>query len=1196
MALIQKLRILLDRAALADLQKEAAAASAMVAQQLTKELGAGKSAEQAVLKYATRLRATFEKMTAQLRENLAKGLISQEQAEASAKQFADKFTGKLAQELKATKGLTRQTREAVMEMAIPKDAELAMAVDKFSSRLANRLNSKVTAIRSKLNALNNPDLMKIPTFSEVRSNLSKSKEMEFFKMAKGDRSLMNQYISEYVNQIRASKATLTESGELLKRLGFNVRGLSQEYAELGVRVPKATTSFWAQIKAGNLLGAGVQGLTGIFKGFAGQLTAVTVAYKAVQFAQESVKTAAETEATYSRLSVILADFGIKIREVWPEVKQLTDRLGGYGYNPTFTAEVLGTLVSITGDYQKSLKAVPTVLDLVVEKHWQWELAARSVGRAIIGDSTNLQRHGIFLDKTRDQLQQLIERFGGAAAARSNTLQGTLDRISVAWWRIHRSMGAVIARSATTSGTTNVLMTVMEQMNAVIEQSSGMIDLLMAGLRGLLGIMAVIAVMARGFMTSFNIVANTVYSIVNLIPLIWAGLANGADLAMEKWTVLWRGMYDIALAGVEKVAKLFDKITGNKFGWAAQVQEIRRFNAGATANATAGGDKRRRDSMNEATQTYMDRVKGAWGSMLPQDEDSLLQDIPIGTAGKIKAREEQQIRQRILALRKNALSNDKARSDEAMAALDKMYSEQQKRLGEIDPKNEGKKIDVENHLTAIEKIREDLAKKQKNDEKAANADSERRDRIALLRKVALLDKDKERNKALAELGKIQDHINGQLKVTNVMSERYFVLQEQSLEIDKIRSDVKEKDLKALETEIEHLDEMVELDVDREKSMLRLAVIRDDLHKRAKDQTKTEDERLRIAKMLLATDKAYQLQDDRTDKEMDLLAEQLKNGDKRRSAEERLLSIKAKINRELTTGNITSERELRLRQQMLKVEELLEGRISIRSMKQAVGAIGTMIKTPGAREKALKANLELQEKITAALQKEGFNTEDLIQLNAILLELKKQQHKLTEPLMGIKEGFLDSIATDGPQIALDAAAKVATAWESSFSRIFSSAKNLGRNMKAALADIPKSMLAALTGAMADIAKKHVTENVAFAIEQTAKGFGALGDMDAPAAGAYFKSAAEHLAAAAAWGALGGASAAATGGLSGGRGGQGSGAKADKSQTQVGPEITIVIDGVDPKNPRHQALLGQTMRKYQERYGVPINVVQGNGGVSR
>lgn len=137
------------------------------------------------------------------------------------------------------------------------------------------------------------------------------------------------------------------------------------------------------------------------------------------------------------------------------------------------------------------------------------------------------------------------------------------------------------------------------------------------------------------------------------------------------------------------------------------------------------------------------------------------------------------------------------------------------------------------------------------------------------------------------------------------------------------------------------------------------------------------------------------------------------------------------------------------------------------------------------------------------------------------------------------------------------------------------------------LARGFAASILSGIAQIASTKVAEAVA-------KGLGNLAEgLTGNPAG--FAAAAVNAKEAAAWavvGGLAGAGASAIGGQSSASGFRGSssiGSSADDLDKHGG-DIIIYLDGVDPNNPRHQRLIGQTARQYQQRYGGRIRMEAG------
>lgn len=135
----------------------------------------------------------------------------------------------------------------------------------------------------------------------------------------------------------------------------------------------------------------------------------------------------------------------------------------------------------------------------------------------------------------------------------------------------------------------------------------------------------------------------------------------------------------------------------------------------------------------------------------------------------------------------------------------------------------------------------------------------------------------------------------------------------------------------------------------------------------------------------------------------------------------------------------------------------------------------------------------------------------------------------------------------------------------------------------ATIFEGTAAAALGALAQVASAKVQENLARAVESV--GLGLLGN---PAA---FGAAAKFTAAAALWALVGGAAGAAASSVGGGGGGGFRGNditdRAIDRLDRSGPEITLIISGVDPDNPAHQTLVGKAAQEFAERHGGRITV---------
>lgn len=168
-------------------------------------------------------------------------------------------------------------------------------------------------------------------------------------------------------------------------------------------------------------------------------------------------------------------------------------------------------------------------------------------------------------------------------------------------------------------------------------------------------------------------------------------------------------------------------------------------------------------------------------------------------------------------------------------------------------------------------------------------------------------------------------------------------------------------------------------------------------------------------------------------------------------------------------------------------------------------------------------------------------------------------------------LDTI-TSAAQVA---ALGIQSAFEDAFTALIQEGEGFAGFFEA----IFQGMAGSVLSSIAQIASTKVAENIAYAVEALAKGLLFDDPKALAAAGNFAKSAALW----AAVGGLAGAASSAVGGSSTSsfRGSDVTGRAVDQID-RSGPDIVIHLDGVDPKNPRHQALIGETSREYQQRYG--------------
>jgi TP901 family phage tail tape measure protein len=167
-----------------------------------------------------------------------------------------------------------------------------------------------------------------------------------------------------------------------------------------------------------------------------------------------------------------------------------------------------------------------------------------------------------------------------------------------------------------------------------------------------------------------------------------------------------------------------------------------------------------------------------------------------------------------------------------------------------------------------------------------------------------------------------------------------------------------------------------------------------------------------------------------------------------------------------------------------------------------------------------------------------------------------------------------------------AHMARGWENFFNRLH---QNMNLT-KALWKSLSNAMLGTLFGGLGEYAMKKAKENSLLAAEELVKGFAAAVDpMRAAEAPGHFAAAAKYGAMAAAWSAAAGTGAYEEQRLMGASAGSSASDVGGKNakESDIKNVVNIYIDGVDPKNPRHQQLVGDTTREYMERTGTQVFV---------
>lgn len=188
----------------------------------------------------------------------------------------------------------------------------------------------------------------------------------------------------------------------------------------------------------------------------------------IDFVKESVKGAAESESAWSELGVTLDNNGVKLDQAKREVGALATQIQrSTRFDDESVVRGFNTLLSLTGDYNKSLKAMGPIADFAAAKHLTFEDAAEKVGRAIEGNLRGLKQYIPTISKSSDVIAEL-GRFQGAAAADLDTFAGGVEHLKNMWGELQEHLGLAVIQALEGAGTFRALAAVVEDLTAWID--------------------------------------------------------------------------------------------------------------------------------------------------------------------------------------------------------------------------------------------------------------------------------------------------------------------------------------------------------------------------------------------------------------------------------------------------------------------------------------------------------------------------------------------------------------------------------------------------------------------------------------------------------------------------------------------------------------------------------------------------------
>jgi len=187
-----------------------------------------------------------------------------------------------------------------------------------------------------------------------------------------------------------------------------------------------------------------------------------------RFGREALRAGEAIAAGQRALEQQLANTGVAWANVRGEIRDTARALWDtHRLTAGEVDQTLRQLIVVTNDYELSLRSVGLTHDIMAATGLGAEQAARLLGRALNGDITVFRRYGVEIDETRDVLEQLTERFGGAAKA-STTATEVLTK---AWSDFKEQVGLVMLEAADGASIFDTLTDAIRAMTDWVERNT-----------------------------------------------------------------------------------------------------------------------------------------------------------------------------------------------------------------------------------------------------------------------------------------------------------------------------------------------------------------------------------------------------------------------------------------------------------------------------------------------------------------------------------------------------------------------------------------------------------------------------------------------------------------------------------------------------------------------------------------------------
>ena len=187
----------------------------------------------------------------------------------------------------------------------------------------------------------------------------------------------------------------------------------------------------------------------------------------IRFGKESVRVAAEAEEIWNRLATAVNNTGESFADLRPEIEAFAGAMqDATTIGDEEFADILATLVTISGDYGKSIESVGIVANIAATGLQGVKEASQLVGRALVGETGTFSRLGIVIREGETAMEALRRQFAGFAEEQAKTFAGRMGQLTDRLDDLKQAIGDVLILSA---GGTSILEQLNLQVKTLTEQ-------------------------------------------------------------------------------------------------------------------------------------------------------------------------------------------------------------------------------------------------------------------------------------------------------------------------------------------------------------------------------------------------------------------------------------------------------------------------------------------------------------------------------------------------------------------------------------------------------------------------------------------------------------------------------------------------------------------------------------------------------